>query len=301
MASQLQASETQYRDKLAQLESDYNSAIAYLKSTEKMLKKLKDEQASYKAENKKLKTDVEDLEEKAAKASSAAAAPSGWEKERGSLQKKIETLQGELRDTSNQLQKRLASISAEVDSAKRERDVAVKTADEAMNRIALNRRDLEQLQHENAGLEQRAQDAEQKVALLLDQVETSVDNYRRRSRQVPSMNSELTAANGGHVAHARNDSSEVESVYGPGGIDARNSVALDNLANELETLRTHWESNNKNYRLSNAFDFETSIGARKEDDPNGLGLSESLADWRKRLDVEEKGSHGDAKSKTRPA
>jgi len=302
MAAQLQGSESQYRDKLAQLESDYNSAIAYLKSTEKMLKKLKDEHAIYKAENKKLKTEMEDLEEKAAKASSAAAAPSDWEKERGSLQRKIETLQSELRATSNQMEKRLATIRTEADSAKRERDAAVKTADEATRRITTNKRDLDQLQQENILLEQRAQDAEQKVALLLDQVETSVDNYRRRSRQVTGINpSELVATNGGHAAHARNDSSEVESVYGSSGIDGRNSAALDNLANELETLRTHWEANNKNYRLSNAFDFETSIGARKEDDPNGLGLSESLADWRKRLDVEEKGPHPDTKSKARPA
>ncbi|KAH8885776.1 hypothetical protein GQ53DRAFT_751114 [Thozetella sp. PMI_491] len=68
--------------------------------------------------------------------------------------------------------------------------------------------------------------------------------------------------------------------------NARNSTALDNLANELETLRSHWEATNKNYRLSNTFDFEgagMSPGG-KRDDAASLGLSESLADWRKRLD-----------------
>lgn len=69
---------------------------------------------------------------------------------------------------------------------------------------------------------------------------------------------------------------------------SRNSAALDSLANELETLRSHWEATNKNYRLSNAFDFEAGLSAAttKKDDraSSGLGLSESLADWRKRLD-----------------
>ena len=61
---------------------------------------------------------------------------------------------------------------------------------------------------------------------------------------------------------------------------------LDNLANELETLRSHWEATNKNYRLSNTFDFEGAgiNPAGKREDTTGLGLSESLADWRKRLD-----------------
>jgi hypothetical protein len=66
---------------------------------------------------------------------------------------------------------------------------------------------------------------------------------------------------------------------------------LDSLANELETLRTHWETTNKNYRLSNAFDFEDRApvgpGSALTAGNVGEGLSGSLADWRKRLDAEE--------------
>lgn len=98
--------------------------------------------------------------------------------------------------------------------------------------------------------------------------------------------------------HLRSDSLDTTSEYNSGG--ERNSAALDNLANELETLRTHWEATNKNYRLSNTFDFEGSgmptptaatsgaggggPGGKKAGDKDDKGLSESLADWRKRLD-----------------
>jgi hypothetical protein len=70
-------------------------------------------------------------------------------------------------------------------------------------------------------------------------------------------------------------------------------MALDSLATELETLRSHWENTNKNYRLSNTFDFEDRTPTARG--PNdgliavnvGDGLSGSLADWRKRLDQDE--------------
>ncbi|KAF1983888.1 hypothetical protein K402DRAFT_158382 [Aulographum hederae CBS 113979] len=73
----------------------------------------------------------------------------------------------------------------------------------------------------------------------------------------------------------------------------RSSTALDSLATELDALRTHWETTNKNYRLSDRFDFDRSPqsatpgggagGAGKDD----AGLSESLASWRRRLDMED--------------
>lgn len=295
MMAALQSSEAQYRDKLAQLEQDYNSAIAYLKTTEKMLKKLKEEHSTYKMENKRLRAEVEELEDRAAEQGSRAA-PGDWEAERDSLHKKIEELQEEVRSTSHELETRLESVTADLTSAKSDRDGASRSAEEAVQKLEANKKDLEELQEENRLLEQRAQDAEQRVALLLDQVETSVGNYRRQSRQILPM---AGGANGGPPAaaatpshHSRQESSESESVYEAQAPDARNSAALDNLANELETLRSHWEATNKNYRLSNAFDLDPGAGpgpARGPEDSAGLGLSESLADWRKRLDVEERG------------
>lgn len=299
MSSQSQESEAKYREKLTQLENDYQSAVHYVKGTEKMLKQLKEQLSRYKSENSRLKEELSDMEGRGA--TNGGAAPADWEEERKQLRNKVDELEGELRSSSSQLEQQLQLVRQQLADARRAQDDAVKSSEDADARLTASRRDLEQLQQENALLEQRAHDAETKVSMLLDQVETSVTNYRRRSRQLPGLGStdQMAAAlvsesgtNGG--SHERKESSEAGSVYSPMG-DARNSAALDNLASELETLRTHWEATNKNYRLSNTFDFETnsaaapteSVGAKeagKEKTDEGLGLSESLADWRKRLD-----------------
>lgn len=53
-AAQAQESEMAYREKLSQLESDYQSAMHYVKGAEKMLKQPKDQLGRYKADNVRL-------------------------------------------------------------------------------------------------------------------------------------------------------------------------------------------------------------------------------------------------------
>uniref|UniRef100_A0A0D2XGQ2 Tip elongation aberrant protein 1 n=1 Tax=Fusarium oxysporum (strain Fo5176) TaxID=660025 RepID=A0A0D2XGQ2_FUSOF len=296
-AIQIQESEAAWREKLSQLESDYQSAVHYVKGTEKMLKQLKDQLSRYKTENGRLKTEIEELEDRVQ--SSTTSTSPHWENEKAELEARIRSLETELQESSAQMEKRLLGLQTELQETNHHRETALKNSEEVTQKLSNHRKDLEQLQSENALLEQRASDAEQKVALLLDQVEHSVDNYRRRSRQVPSLNSEMAAsANGLGLGHSRQESSEGESIYGGtsgnGGLEARNSAALDSLANELETLRSQWEATNKNYRLSTNFDFDTTSAAKKDNDTaTGVGLSESLADWRKRLDTEEHHSDGE--------
>jgi chromosome segregation ATPase len=321
-ANKAQESESTYREKLAQLENDYESAVHYVKGTEKMLKQLKEQLARYKTENSRLKEQLVELEDKlenAEKTAAKDAPPADWETQQRSLQAEIDRLQADLRGTAARLDQQVQSIRQELVEAQKDRDAAIRTSEEAIRRLESSKKDLDQLQQENILLERRAQDAEQKVSTLLDQVELSVDNYRRRSRQVPSFNSEnipsgvgdgaaapRSTNGGGHGhGHMRQESSEVESLYGGAGegggmgmdmgiTQARNSTALDNLANELETLRSHWEATNKNYRLSNTFDFETGPVPKKDENVSS-GLSESLADWRKRLDDSHPDSPGGAK------
>lgn len=299
-AIQHQESETMYREKLSQLENDYRSAVHYVKGTEQMLKQLKEQLNRYKSENSQLKSEMEELEDQLQTNAQKAAVPAEWEAERSSLQKKIESLEAELQASGAHLQKELESVRAELIQSNRQRDEAAKYSNEVTEKLSTQLKNFEQLRSENTQLEQRASEAEQKVSLLLDQVEHSVDNYRRQSRQLPSMmNSELSpGANGHGIGHSRNDSSDFGSNYegssnnnnNPSSShnvsDARNSAALDNLASELETLRSHWEATNKNYRLSTNFDLDPTATGKRDDDT--IGLSESLADWRKKLDTEER-------------
>ena len=304
-AAQAQESETAFRERISQLENDYQSAVHYVKGTEKMLKKMKEELAKYKADNARLKSENLELEERSPGGDDGANAAE-WHSERESLLRRIETLEEQVQSTSAQLNRQLAEVRKELEAAKQERDSAAQSSNEAVQRLGSRERELEEMQQENALLEKRAQDAEQKVSLLLDQVENSVDNYRRQSRigsephaigNMANSGSSRTnggGSNGGGSGHDRQESSESGSLYGGlSGPGARNSAALDNLATELDMLRSHWEATNKNYRLSNTFDFEgPATSGRKDDDGVGLGLSASLADWRKRLDSEEAGGGG---------
>lgn len=324
LTQQAQESEVQYREKLTQLENDYQSAVHYVKGTEKMLKQLKEQLSRYKTENSRLKEELSDLDSRSP--TSARDAPADWENERRALQAQVEELQEEIRTSSSQLEVQLQTVQQQLADAHRAQGDAVKNSEDAHERLSASKRDLEQLQQENSLLEQRAHDAENKVSMLLDQVENSVTSYRRRSRNVASIAgaeqlaavgnlppsntvvpteqpSATTTTNG--AGHARKESEVSDgdgSVYSTTLGDARNSAALDNLANELETLRSHWEATNKNYRLSNTFDFETGpkegevagIGASASGNRGVVGgggqagageeLSDSLADWRKRLD-----------------
>ncbi|KAN0110752.1 hypothetical protein V8E51_007139 [Hyaloscypha variabilis] len=283
-----QEAEATYREKLSQLENDYQSAVHYVKGTEKMLKRMKDELDKSKSDNNQLKEKLSRAETGKGLSKEASA---GWEAERASLNNQIESLQAEVKTSVSQLERQMAEVKRELASAQQERDQLRSRNEETQRQLSTTtqqaRSDLAQLQQENAQLERRAQDAEQKVSLLLDQVEQSVDTYRRQSRQVDTNG-------GGGKLHERalstSESVSESSLYEGGN---RNSTALDSLANELETLRSHWENTNKNYRLSNAFEFEdrTPISRGANDtlaaSNAGEGLSGSLADWRKRLDAEE--------------
>lgn len=280
-----QEAETAYREKLNQLENDYQSAVHYVKGTEKMLKRMKDELSRYKQDNTRLKEQLTAAEEKSA----AAESPTSWESERAGLVNQIETLQSEINSSSAQMEKQLADVRKELQNTQTSYSDLKQSHEELEKQLASTseqaRQELGQLQEENAQLEKRAQDAEEKVSLLLDQVESSVDNYRRQSRNIDSMVGAPAAA-----THQRNsighESVSESSMYG-GANDNRNSMALDSLASELETLRTQWETTNKNYRLSNFGDDEERPTTSKSDAENAPQLSGSLADWRKRLDAEE--------------
>lgn len=149
---------------------------------------------------------------------------------------------------------------------------------------------MEQLKKENSLLENRAVDAERKVTMLLDQVESSVVNYRRQSQQIPGNANGLGRLSRSHSNASSNvigfSRSRAGSMVSQDDsfLDHRNSFALDSLANELDALRTHWETTNRSYRMSTQFEFDQRTPTK---DTYGEGLSDSLANWRKKLDEEE--------------
>lgn len=299
--SQTAEADRTYREKLELLENDYQSAVSYVKGTEKMLKRMKDELTKYKQKNDRLQSEMDAVKKSHTDRSSEVA--SLWDVERKSLNAQVVSLQQQTENLSQQLQQQTASIRSELLAVKSERDhhrAAHESTQAQLARFTEHARlELEQLRSENGMLESRAMDAEQKVTVLLDQVSASVGNYRRQSQNLHNGN--------GSLGHNRNLSavSAASAISGassnppvPGGshgttdassfpnvTDAdnnRNSVALDSLASELETLRAHWEDSHRTYRLSNQFDFE-----RKAEKAGESGVTdENLVNWRKRLSAE---------------
>lgn len=309
-----QEADKMYREKLELLESDYQSAVGYVKGTEKMLKHMKDELSKYKAELSKYRKQNQRLQEELDGAQSRSIEPEAaaeWEQERQSLRREIDEMQASVKDSVAQLERQMEEVQQELYAAQEERDHYRQGNKQAQQQLAQTtqqaQRELDQLKNENSMLESRALDAENKVTLLLDQVGNSVTNYRRQSQQMQmnghhrnlSTNSTATLnpqdpSNAGNAGvsqqrgmHSASNSIATDVTY-PGGSN-RNSMALDHLASELETLRTHWEGTHRNYRLSSQSDFERTPTSATSAGTAGNGeLSESLANWRRRLDEEER-------------
>lgn len=271
---QAQEVEKHFRDKLEQLENDYQSAVHYVKGTEKMLKRMKDELAKLKTQNKRLQTDLEEAQGRGSMNSETRNEnEADWEQERELLNQEIDDLRSKVRESATALDKQIRETKQQLDSLRDERD-QLKLAHNQLQLQVLDDSEqisdakflVERLEHENSALETRAHSAEQKVSMLLDQVENSVDNYRRSAR--------VEDANGVEPQSARS------SYYD--GPDNRTSVALDSLATELDALRNQWQSTNKTYRLSSTFDFEKAMPS-----PAQPEFPSSITQWREKLHQEE--------------
>lgn len=275
-----------YHEKLEQLENDYQSAVHYVKGTEKMLKRMADELTKYKGQNSKLQTELN-----AAHRNGDSPVQAEWIIEKNRMESLIKELQTKTSSSVAGLESQLSNMKEDLAATKLARDESVSSQEKLREELAKiaeqNHAELEIVKKENESLEARALDAEHKVGVLLDQVESSVTNFRRQSQQQYHgsglSRSHSTASNdvvGRHRADSHTSSQDDVPF-----IDNRGSIALDSLASELDALRSHWESTNRSYRLSSQLDFERTP---TKDNYGDTPLSDSLADWRRRLDEEER-------------
>ncbi|KAI9656939.1 MAG: Negative regulator of mitotic exit [Alyxoria varia] len=295
-----------WEEKLAALDNDYQAAVKYLKGTEKMLSKMKQELHRYKSQNK-------DLEDEITRERKSSSNPEAWKQENTALRRDLDNLHGQIQQASTQLEKQMEQVA----EANAERDALQQQLSDDREH---SRADLERLRSANAALENRATEAEHKVQSLLETVGTTVNNYRRESQMqnlpsngntpyhnLPSNHtgggSHTSHPSGGHNRGISNTSLGNESTYSLSGQDgtaesetgvSRNSMALDTLASELETLRTHWETTNKNYRSSGQSVIDRTPTTPSASATVGAGagggnehFNENLASWRKKLDLQE--------------
>lgn len=273
--SREQEAEKAYRERLEQLENDYQSLLTYVKGTEKMLKKMKEELTKYKTANQRLSAELDANRDGKRSASSNNTDTVEWATERDAMQNAISEIKAQMAAQIQTLEANMASVKADLEKAQMERDGQKASHAELSKSIAQREQEIQELRSENSMLETRALDAEHRVTMLLDQVGSSVNNYRRQSAMQPLPPNGVTPT--GHRVSSPSAGTDTSSIGGDQD-DARGSLALDNLASELETLKAQWESQSRSYRLSERFDFERT--PTKDQHTGGSELSESLARWR---------------------
>lgn len=293
--SREQEADRAFREKLEQLENDYQSAVHYVKGTEKMLKRMKDELSRYKTQNAKMQSELDVAQKNLQNADGQTSGSSAeWDAERSRLELSMSDLQDRTSSSISSLESQITQLKQDLDQVTAEKQLS-RSEQERLKQDLLaatekSRTELEQLKQENTHLETRASDAERKVNMLLEQVQTSVGHYRRQSHHGQGSNglsrthsnassNTISGANG----RARADSNVSQDSTFP---DNRGSMALDSLANELDALRSHWESTNRNYRLSSQLDLERT--PTKDNSEGPALMSDSLAEWRRRLDEDDR-------------
>lgn len=142
--------ETQYKEKIAALEGDYQTAVRYVKGTEKMLKRMKDELNKQKATNTALLAELDQLRGRSSSTepgSRAFASGRGTPSD-GELSRRLTTLQSQYSTLQAELQ-----ASQDVLSARnREVDLLRMRSEEADRENEALREDLAQAQHRIATL-----------------------------------------------------------------------------------------------------------------------------------------------------
>jgi len=112
-------------------------------------------------------------------------------------------VQENLRTSVSRLETQLSTLQAELATARADREAATQHVQQLEASAAHSRTEFDALRQQNEVLDERACDAESRVRMLLDQFESSVDNYRRQS-QIP-VGAAAVGINGGHH-RAGNDS-----------------------------------------------------------------------------------------------
>ncbi|KNG44240.1 cell polarity protein [Stemphylium lycopersici] len=278
----------EWEEKLQALHNDHQAAVKYLRGTEKMLAKMKQELDRYKSTNLKLEEELAQRKQDA-RSLTPQADTAGWDAERTALRSELSKAKESMDATVARFETQLSQLQSDLASARADAEMAANATKQAEGQASQFQADLEALRRQHSQMEVRAKEAEARVQMFLDQFESSVDNYRRQSQVPGEMAHPEHARHRGHDSvasaeslYSHNDgSSTPEALNRPGSSATRNSMALDNLASELDALRSHWETTNKAYRLSDRFDFERTPTNDKTD------LNETLSQWRNNVDMDD--------------
>ena len=282
-----QEAERSYQSKLDQLGSDLQSAVEYVKGIEAIVKKSEKQIAKLRSQNSALQKQLEESERNASERVLDPNAAAEWEAERAQLRNEISEMQESVKDSVSQLERQMIDMQGDLQVAVEDRD-RFRAAHEQSQRqysqaVESSRQEFEQLQAENAMLEQKVHVVQQRNDKLLQQVTESMNTYKRQSQNINMMN--------GTVSHSRNVSNasgirpsaldptnpNLERVglptstfpssdpnhssqqdYLPMNINSnpRSDFALEQFQSELDAIRSQWEGSRSQHNrpVSSTFD-----------------------------------------------
>jgi hypothetical protein len=295
----------EWEEKLQVLTNDNQGTIKYVRGLEKIFNKMKSELQRSKIVNAELEKEVAAGKMVAENRELDGEATKEWGEERQRLQREMADMQAAVRTSMANFETQISMLKKSLSESEAERarvSMKLSAEHEAQMRQFTDaaRAELDNLRRENNLLEERAQDAEHKVQMFLDQFENSVDNYRRMSRieqqtlsrsGAGAMKSDAdslystTTADDEEEREVATAAADARAMAGKTGESStakksrdRTSKALDILTTELESLRTNWETTRGNYKLSDRFEFEKSAPTSHH-----MAGRESLSTWARSL------------------
>ena len=290
-----QEAERSYQAKLDQLDADLQSAVEYVKGIEAYNKKSEKQIAKLRSQNSTLQKQLEETSEQQRGDVLDANAAAEWEAERATLRNEISEMQESVKDSVAQLERQMVEMQGELSTVQRDRDhfrnVHESSQRDFTSASESQRREFEQLQHENAMLEEKCRVVQQRNDRLLQQVTESMNTYKRQSQGGMMMN----GIPGGAGAHSRNISTASGGLgMRPAGLDpasssinpstttggpaeqsrsgdsaiappdflsmsgnsnpnttAHSDLALEQFQSELDAIRSQWEGSRSQYQQNN--------------------------------------------------
>ncbi|WVQ73192.1 hypothetical protein IAR50_002757 [Cryptococcus sp. DSM 104548] len=200
----------EHKDKVAGLEADYQTAVRYVKGTEKMLKRMKDELNKQKATNATIQTELDHLRGRSSV--SGRSTPSSMLE--SDVQRRFSTLQ-----TQHQKLQEDFSASQDVLSARnREADLLRMRLDEAERDLESLREDLAQAQHRIQTLLDVRGVSDDDEAEGSEEATLALDKFTKELRQWERSRSPGGTSIGG-------SSDEDETIHMPGQLDKTQATA----------------------------------------------------------------------------
>ncbi|KIL71754.1 hypothetical protein M378DRAFT_64627 [Amanita muscaria Koide BX008] len=227
--------ERTYKARLQQREDDYQLAVHYVKGTEKMIRKIKDELSKQKSLNAQLQSELDAARGKTSRGINGRSTPSEEGPQLLDAQRQVKQLHEENQD----LRLRLETVQKELDLLRDALVQARKEADNRSNQVEDLRQEISQLQtragqddtleklsSENATLKRENDQLSHKIGLLLD-----VDHSSFRQRPLSDA-----------------------SARPPSISSSENALAFESLSHELEDWQRQLASSLSNRRPLSEFE-----------------------------------------------